>query len=84
MFVGCISRGKSIAGYINKGLVETHNIRHRHDELAKVMVSRGMKHNSPLDYADNMNVGYVHAAGNICELSRRCSVCRELIEGMIK
>jgi hypothetical protein len=80
MFVGCINKGKSIKGYIDKGLVETQNIKNRHDEIVKTMLRRGMKHNSPLQYVDKINKGYVSVPSNIDELRNRCGRCREIIE----
>ena len=48
MFVGTIRHGISLAGYITGGLVETHRIVQRHDQLAAEMARRGMNHRSPL------------------------------------
>lgn len=42
MFAGCIDKNKSFDGYIEKGLVEVHNLEIRHNELAKEMKRRGM------------------------------------------
>ena len=32
MFVGTLSRGKSVKGYLEKGLLEAHNLYWRHEE----------------------------------------------------
>ena len=48
MFIGCLIRDKNIDGYIQKGLVEIHNIVKRHNALAREMKKRGMKHKSPI------------------------------------
>lgn len=47
--VGMINHGKRLSGtkYITTGLVEVHNIRARHDELAEEMTRRGYHHKSP-------------------------------------
>ena len=50
MFVGTIEKGKSIRGYIGKGLVDPKRITARHNQLAKEMVRRGYNHNSPLEF----------------------------------
>lgn len=39
MFVGTIRRGRNVRGYLQKGLLEIHNIQKRHDELAEEMQS---------------------------------------------
>lgn len=84
MFMGCIKKGKSIDGYIKKGLVELDNIIPRHDELAKEMINRGYKHNSRmppvvinplyLRFHDN---GYIENKKSLEELLSRCRECRE-------
>lgn len=79
-FVGCIKKGTSLKGYIDKGLVEVHNIRNRHDLLAEEMLKRGYKHLSPLQEFTCQDAGYVNSEQNINELHRRCEKCRERIE----
>ncbi len=76
MFVGCILKGKSIAGYISRGLVEVHSIRERHDELAREMARRGFRHLSPLPEFPEFVAGRVDVEENIKELRRRCRRCR--------
>ncbi len=87
MFVGTWNAGKSLNGYVNRGLVEVHNIDKRHDELAKEMLKRGMQHKSPLppmdfgiadaSYVDQM--GQVDIQKSMEELSRRCEDCKARI-----
>ena len=48
MFVGTINKNKKLDGYKKNGLVEVHNIKLRHRELAAEMIARGMNHQSPL------------------------------------
>ena len=81
MFVGCITRGMSIAGYVNTGLVDTSLIRKRHDALAREMLRRGMKHGSPLPEYRIARQGKVDVAENEKELMRRCERCRRLSKG---
>ena len=78
MFRSNVVRKKNISGYIKKGLVEVHNIKKRHDELAKEMVKRGMNHNSPLKRFKGKILGKVDIAKNKKELIKRCSRCRKL------
>ena len=81
MFIGCIEKDISIQGYIDKGLVEFHNIINRHNELANEMLKRGMNHKSPLTgIISGDEIGYVNVEQNINELKRRCEKCKERIE----
>ena len=79
-FLGTINKGKSIKGYIEKGLVEVHNIIKRHNELASEMERRGYKHNSKPQECELWECGCVNSEQNIVELHRRCPDCRERIE----
>lgn len=76
MFVGTLNKGKSIQGYVDKGLVEIHNIKKRHDELACEMEKRGMKHQSKLPEYKITILGKVNPVQNQIELNRRCIECR--------
>ncbi len=76
MFIGCLLSGKSIAGYISKGLVEVHSLRTRHDELVREMQRRGFRHFSPLPDFEEFSAGLVDVRANEEELRRRCSRCR--------
>lgn len=80
MFVGSILKGKSLKGFIEKGLVEMDKIRCRHDELANEMKNRGYKHNSIMDFNTSRPEGRIDAAQNLLELARRCPECRKLQE----
>lgn len=83
MFAGCVSKGKSLVGYIEKGLVEIGNIINRHDELALEMVRRGYKHNSKCQHRDAIQVieGRVYVGESLRELAHRCPECRLRQEG---
>jgi hypothetical protein len=80
MFVGCINKNKSLKGYVNKGLVEVHNIKKRHDELAKEMKIRGMNHKSKLPTYDIITLGKINSAQNNIELTKRCPDCRKRLK----
>jgi hypothetical protein len=79
MYVGCIKKGTSLKGYIEKGLVEVHNIKNRHNELVLEMIKRGFNHKSPLEEFNCYDAGYVNSEQNINELKNRCKSCRERI-----
>jgi len=76
MFVGCINKGVSLNGYINKGLVNTGLIKNRHNELVKEMKKRGMNHKSQLPSFNIPILGYVDVKGNEKELAKRCCECK--------
>lgn len=77
MFVGTLNRGKSVQGYLEKGLLEIHNLKKRHDELSKEMERRGMNHKSKLPVFKIIKLGKVNPQKNLIELKRRCKECRE-------
>jgi hypothetical protein len=81
MFIGCILKGKSLCGYIAKGLVEVHSIRLRHDELAAEMARRGYQHHSPMPQTVNTVAGKVDVEASTRELARRCEKCRKRMKG---
>lgn len=76
MFVGSIRRGVSMRGYVDKGLVDTEEIKARHDALAAELERRGFKHRSPLEYHDELHEGRVDTEESKEELKRRCEKCR--------
>jgi hypothetical protein len=80
MFIGTLKKGKSLKGYIDKGLVEVHNIQKRHDILADEMKRRGMNHNSPLEEFPLYVSGVVDSKENLEELKRRCPYCLSRIQ----
>jgi hypothetical protein len=79
-FRGVIIRNRSIKGYIEKGLVEVHNIIKRHNDLANEMTRRNYKHNSELIEFKIWEEGHVNVEQNINELLNRCPKCKERIE----
>lgn len=85
MLLGCLQKGKSIQGFIDKGLVEVHHLEERHLRLASEMVSRGYNHNSPFPPMEELEpllyrAGKVDVARSAEELSRRCKDCAKLID----
>ena len=75
MFIGTIKKGISIKGYINKGLVEVHNIINRHDILVEEMLKRNMNHKSPIEIIELWTEGYVNIKENEKDLFKRCRDC---------
>jgi len=80
MFIGTIIQNKSLSGYIEKGLVEVHNIIKRHDRLVFEMNKRGYNHKSPIKKVKLWKEGKIDKEKNLKELSRRCLECRKLIK----
>ncbi|MDO8622935.1 MAG: pyrimidine dimer DNA glycosylase/endonuclease V [archaeon] len=78
MFVGCLNKNKSVKGYVDKGLVEIHNIKPRHEELADEMKKRGMNHQSKLPAYKIIRLGKIDSSKNKVELNKRCKECRKL------
>jgi len=79
MFAGCILKKTSLKGYYKNKLVRTDLLKERHDMLADEMISRGMKHNSPMPEIDcsGLKYGEIDVKANTAELFRRCPDCRK-------
>ena len=78
MFLGTIRKGTSIKGYLEKGLLETHNLKKRHDDLAEEMTRRGYNHKTLLEcYLPES--GFINVEHNEKDLKSRCSDCFERI-----
>lgn len=77
MFVATLNQGKSVQGYLDKGLLEIHNLKKRHDKISEEMKARGMKHQSKLPVFKIIKLGKVDSKRNVIELKRRCKGCRE-------
>jgi len=86
MFRSIIARGMSTEGYIADGLLVPGTLQSRHDQVAKEMLDRGMKHTSPFElleadrYLPIDRVAKFDVEANYKELARRCPDCRERIE----
>ena len=81
MMVGTLLKGRSIDGFLERGLLEPQSARKRHDALAAEMQARGYKHCSPLpQFPSNKPVARVVQERSEAELAARCPACRKLIE----
>ena len=79
MFTGIIDRGYSVKGYLEKGLLEVHNLYKRHEELVREMKRRNYRHNSEIDkkWKHAEQLGSIDKEKNLRQLLDRCSRCRE-------
>ena len=75
MFVGCLNKDKSVQGYLDKGLLEVHNLRKRHNLLAREMLRRGMNHKSSLPQFKKIKLGKINIRTNEKDLFNRCGSC---------
>jgi hypothetical protein len=77
MFLGTVTKGKSIQGYLDRGLVEVHNLVTRHNELAQEIVDRGYNHQSPFpsDF-HRKELGLVDKSKSLQDLITRCLRCK--------
>ncbi len=76
MAVASLRLGKSLAGFIEKGLLELHSLRARHDALVQEMLRRGYAHRSPLGRIPACSQGKVNRRRSAAELATRCPDCR--------
>jgi hypothetical protein len=85
MLAGTLARGRSIAGYMERDLLEPASLVDRHRALALEMTARGFRHRSPLETADDRYLPEatrrqrVDARAAADELARRCAACRGLL-----
>lgn len=80
MMVGTLIRGRSIDGYLDRGLLEPQNAVTRHDALVVEMEARGFVHHSPLPlFPRYPRLGVVSLERSELELAERCADCRRLI-----
>lgn len=82
MFVGSISRGKSVEGFLRDGLLEPKTLRTRHSQLVNEMTRRGYNHKSPLTDVDISHLpdGKIDIDRNIEDLRNRCEECANRIK----
>ena len=78
MAVASLRHGKSLAGFLRKGLLELASLERRHDELVHEMLRRGYSHRSPLGRLRVGAAGKVNRSKSAAELTARCSECRQL------
>jgi hypothetical protein len=78
MFIGTIDRKKSVKGYLQKGLLEVHNLFSRHNELVNEMQKRGYTHHSNVEekWKTAKTAGFIDRKRNLEELVNRCSKCK--------
>ena len=79
MFIGTINRGKSVNGYLEKGLLEIHNLYNRHENLVEEMKFRGYNHNSKVNKKWRLTekMGTIDKKKSLKELINRCSKCKK-------
>src|SRR5512140_3519098 len=78
MAVATLRLGKSVSGFLEKGLLELGSLRSRHDELVAEMLRRGYRHASPLGRVPRRSEGKVDRKANLLDLARRCPDCKAL------
>ena len=78
MFIGTLCRGKTVKGYLKKGLVEVHSLYARHEELVEEMKRRGYSHSSDIDekWKSAEKLGDVDRRKSLEELLKRCPRCK--------
>lgn len=83
MFVGALREGKSLKGYLSNNLFEPLSLISRHDALAREMVRRGMKHESPIIEAkierltQKERETLIDKPSALRDLLGRCTECQE-------
>lgn len=80
MFVSSIRLGKKMQGYIKNNLLETHNLKKRHDEIVNEMIKRKYNHKTPLDDPGFISEGNINVAVSSMILFSRCKDCRKRME----
>ncbi|WGM89615.1 MAG: pyrimidine dimer DNA glycosylase/endonuclease V [Candidatus Bathyarchaeum tardum] len=79
MFIGTLNQEKSVKGYLEKGLLEVHNLYFRHQKLVEEMKRRGYNHCSEVEsewkFAEKL--GVVNIEKNLEELINRCPICKK-------
>jgi hypothetical protein len=79
MMVGSLIKGRSLDGFIERGILEPQNALSRHAELVTEMRSRGYNHTSPLPDHQCTIRGIVDKVKSEKDLVNRCPACAELI-----
>jgi hypothetical protein len=77
MFIGTINQEKPVKGYLEKGLLEVHNLYNRHEELVKEMKRRKYNHYSKVNKKWKIveKVGVIDKEKNLSDLITRCLKC---------
>ena len=82
MTLGAIKKGKSLNGYIDKGLIDVTRLSKWHDAVAQEITERGWNHKSPYehDIARQAQLeypkGFIDERQSLIELKERCPDCR--------
>lgn len=88
MFVGCIKKGNSVAGFVRDGLFDPSQLYARHDAIGEEMMRRGGAHRSPIERLPDAvwqallksltTAPCIDVEANVLELSRRCPDCYDM------
>ena len=79
MFAGCISKRKTLTGYIAKQLLDPASLTLRHKQLVKEMKNRGFSHHSPLGKYQGIS-SPINSADSLSDLLKRCRACSSKYE----
>lgn len=82
-FVGTLNKGIRVKGYLEKGLLEVHSLKKRHEHLVLEILARGYTHKSPLPDFKEILAGQIDSLKNVFELQLRCVRCRDRISKML-
>jgi hypothetical protein len=79
MFIGTLNKGKTVKGYLEKGLLEVHNLYSRHRELVEEMGLRGYNHRSDVDkkWKNVEKLGFVDKKKSLIDIMERCPRCKQ-------
>ena len=92
VFVGRITKGLGMQGYLDNGHCEPALILVRHEDIVQEMRSRNMNHKSPItrqqavalyQFVNGLEppqAGYVDILGSYRELMERCEYCAKRIK----
>lgn len=82
MFAGSIAKGISMHGFVTKGLLELRSLEDRHEDLAREMAVRGMRHKSLFEVPSQAKglpfsywAAFINREWSAAELRARCSAC---------
>ena len=76
MLCGSLIAGRSIAGFLQRGLLEPQHAKSRHLALVEEMTIRGYSHKSPLpDLLELLPIGCVDQLKSLQDLKQRCKDC---------
>ena len=82
MLLGSILRKRSVAGFLDRKIIEPQSLKRRHDELAREMIRRGYNHNSPIERQPAVSsiggLTIVDQDESLLELRQRCRQCRTM------